>query len=155
VGVITVSGGHGALAVDACSRLDLKVPELSAAVQQTLRNSFKPAARDIASVTNPVDLTGSGDDDDFVAAAEALGAAEEVDCLLVLLLPYSPGISSDLGARLGQVHRQSGKPMIAYVPHVEKYRILIEGFEMSGIPVADSIEGAVLMIEALRRCRTC
>jgi hypothetical protein len=41
--------------------------------------------------------------------------------------------------------------MVAYVPHVEKYRMLIEGFELNQIPVSDAIEGAVLMVEALRR----
>jgi hypothetical protein len=39
------------------------------------------------------------------------------------------------------------------VPHVEKYAMLIEGFELNGAPVSPSIEGAVLMVEALRRNR--
>jgi hypothetical protein len=56
-----------------------------------------------------------------------------------------------LGARLGQVYRQARKPLVAYVPHVEKYRIFIEGFELNRVPVSDAIEGAVLMAEALRR----
>jgi len=51
------------------------------------------------------------------------------------------------------VQKQLGKPLIAYVPHVDKYRMLIEGFELNGIPVSPSIEGAVLMATALRRCR--
>ncbi len=34
-------------------------------------------------------------------------------------------------------------------------RILIEGFELNRIPVSSSIEGAVLMVEALRRCQAC
>jgi hypothetical protein len=38
---------------------------------------------------------------------------------------------------------------------VERYRILIEGFELNGVPVAHSIEGAVLMAEALRRYQSC
>jgi acetyltransferase len=78
-----------------------------------------------------------------------------VDCLLLLLLPYSPGISSDLGARLSYVHQQTGKPLVAYVPHVEKYRILIEGFELNNVPVASSIDGAAYMVEAMRRCKPC
>jgi len=44
-----------------------------------------------------------------------------------------------------------GKRLIAYVPHVEKYRILTEGFELNGVPVSRSVEGAVLMAEAMRR----
>ena len=30
--------------------------------------------------------------------------------------------------------------MIAYVPHVERYRMLIEGFQLNRMPVAHSIE---------------
>jgi acetyltransferase len=43
--------------------------------------------------------------------------------------------------------------LVAYVPHVEKYGIFIEGFEFNRIPVAPSIEGAVHMAEAMRRCK--
>lgn len=155
VGVITVSGGHGALATDICADLGLQVPRLSEAVKAEIRAGLSANIRDIASLENPVDLTGSSTDEDFEAAVSALGRASEVDCLLLLLLPYSPGISSDLGARLSYVHQQTGKPLVAYVPHVEKYRILIEGFELNNVPVAASIDGAAFMVEAMRRCRPC
>jgi acyl-CoA synthetase (NDP forming) len=108
----------------------------------------------IASVANPLDLTGSAVDDDFVAAGDYLSKVEEIECLLFLMLPYLPGITSDVGARLGQLYRRYGKPMIAYVPLVEKYRMLIDGFELNGIPVSNSIEGAVQMVEAIRKPAT-
>ena len=155
VGIVTVSGGHGALACDICSDLGLQVPRLSEAVTEEIRTSLSANIRDIASLENPVDLTGSAVDDDFVAALSALSRTPEVDSVLLLLLPYSPGISSDLGARLSYVHQQNGKPLVAYVPHVEKYRILIEGFELNNVPVASSIDGAAFMVEAMRRCRPC
>jgi len=37
--------------------------------------------------------------------------------------------------------------MLAYVPLLEKYRIFIEGFELNGVPVSGSIEGAVSMVQ--------
>jgi acetyltransferase len=155
VGIITVSGGHGALASDICTDLGLQVPRLSDKVKRELRAGLSANVRDIASLENPVDLTGSAVDDDFVAALGVLSQAGEIDSVLILLLPYSPGISSDLGARLSYVHQQNGKPLVAYVPHVEKYRILIEGFELNRVPVASSIDGAAFMLEAMRRCRPC
>jgi acetyltransferase len=155
VGIVTVSGGHGALACDICADLGLQVPRLSEAVTEEIRANLSANIRDIASLENPVDLTGSAVDDDFVAALSALSRTPEVDSVLLLLLPYSPGISSDLGARLSYVHQQNGKPLVAYVPHVEKYRILIEGFELNNVPVASSIDGAAFMVEAMRRCRPC
>ncbi|MGB7919971.1 MAG: CoA-binding protein [Desulfobacterales bacterium] len=155
VGIITVSGGHGVLVTDICAARGLAVPQLSQDTRQKIQENLSASVQGIASLENPVDLTGSARDDDFVAAANGLSQASEVDCVILLLLPYSPGISSDLGARLSHVFRRENKPLVAYVPHQEKYRMLIEGFELNNVPVSSSIDGAVLMVEALRRCRTC
>ena len=155
IGVITGSGGHGALSVDVCSNHSLSVPTLSEQVQNEIREKLSSSIQTIASIANPIDLTGSAVDDDFVAAANGLSSTPEIDCIIVLLLPYLPGITSDLGARLSQISRRAGKPLVAYVPHVEKYRMLIEGFEFNRVPVSPSIEGAVHMAEAMRRCKPC
>jgi len=155
VGIITASGGHGALAADACFAHGLTVPTLSEHGQNEIRKSVSPRVQAIASFGNPVDLTGSAVDDDFMGAAEILSRTEGIDCVLLLLLPYVPGITSDLGARLSQIYRQASRPLIAYVPHVEKYRMFIEGFELNRIPVAHSIEGAVHMAQAMRRRHAC
>jgi acetyltransferase len=155
VGIITGSGGHGALSVDVCSDHGLSVPSLSETVQMEIKDRLSSSVQPIAAVGNPIDLTGSAVDDDFVMAARELGHLPEIDVIIVLLLPYLPGITSDLGARLSQVSRKENKPLVAYVPHVEKYRMLIEGFELNRIPVSSSIEGAVLMVEAMRRCQPC
>jgi len=155
VGIVTVSGGHGVLSVDACIRRGLTVPEISDDIQEKIRNTLSPSVRPIASLQNPLDLTGSAVDDDFAAAVNGLSHSPDIDAIIILLLPYSPGISSDLGARLSHVYQQMGKPVVAYVPHVEKFRMLIEGFELNRVPVSSSIEGAVLMVEAMKRCRPC
>ncbi len=151
IGIITGSGGHGALAVDACLSHGLSVPSLKDEDQREIQKGFSPRIQTIVSLNNPIDLTGSAVDDDFVAAANILSRKEVVDCLLILLLPYVPGITSDLGARLSQIYRQTGKPMIAYVPHVEKFLMFVEGFQLNQIPVAHSIEEAVHMAKALSR----
>jgi len=155
MGIITGSGGHGALAIDTCAAYGLSVPTLSENQQEQFRIRLSGSIQDIVSLNNPVDLTGSAVDDDFVAAVECFSTIAEVDCILVLLLPYMPGITSDLGARLSHVYQQNRKPLVGYVPHVEKYRMLIEGFELNHVPVSPSIEGAVHMAEALRRYRPC
>lgn len=154
VGIITASGGHGALAFDACLSRGMVVPALSETMQAELRQELSPSVRNISSLSNPVDLTGSGLDDDFLATARFLCSRTDIDCLLALLLPYIPGITSDLGAKLSAVAKECGKPLVAYVPHMERYTMLIEGFELNGIPVSPSIEGAVLMVDALRRIRS-
>lgn len=155
IGIVTGSGGHGVIAVDACLAAGFAVPRLPDGVQDRIRGKLSPSIQSIASLGNPIDLTGSARDDDFVLVANELSEMQEVDCVLLLLLPYLPEVTSDVGARLSQVYRRKGKPLIAYVPHVEKYRMLIEGFQLNQVPVSHSIEGAVLMAEAMRRRRPC
>jgi len=141
--------------VDACSLCGLKVPELAEPTRTEIRNVLTDSIRSIASLSNPVDLTGSSVDDDFVACAKAMGASPDIDCVIILLLPYIPGITLDIGVKLSGVSKESSKPFIAYVPQVQKYDMLIEGFEQNGIPVSPSIEGAVLMAKALMRRQPC
>jgi len=155
IGIVTGSGGHGAMAVDACWKNGLMIPSIPQDIQDRIKQNLSPSVQPIASLNNPVDLTGSGLDEDFVTTASILSAMDDIDCVLVLLLPYLPGITSDLGSKLSAISRQLGKPFIAYVPHVEKYDMLIEGFELNGTPVSPSIEGAVLMATALRRNKPC
>jgi acetyltransferase len=155
IGIITGSGGHGALCTDACISHGLVVPALGEDTRLALKDALSPVLRNIASYENPVDLTGSSTDDDFLAAARVLSNDPEIDCIIMLLLPYVPGITVDLGAKLGMMHQHDGKPIIAYVPHVEKYKIVVEGFSFYNIPVAHSVEDAVHMAEALRRNKPC
>jgi acyl-CoA synthetase (NDP forming) len=153
IGIVTGSGGHGALAVDTCYSYGLSVPSLTEHVQEEIKKNVSSSIQGIASLNNPIDLTGSAMDEDFFFVVSYLSRRPEIDCVVILLLPYIPGITSDLGARLSHIYQLEGKPLVAYVPHVEKYRMLIEGFELNRIPVSPSIEGAVLMAEALKRCR--
>jgi len=153
VGILTISGGHGALATDMCMELGLTVPTLHETDQETIRLGLSPSVKSIASCINPVDLTGSAVDQDIASAAMAMAQIKDIDCLVILILPYAPGMSQDLGAILGSIPRRSNKPLIAYLPRLEKYRILIEGFEMNNVPVAHSIEGAIHMARALMKYR--
>jgi acyl-CoA synthetase (NDP forming) len=155
IGIVSLSGGHGVVAADACGHHGLDIPKIADKTAATIRERLSPEIQAIASLENPLDLTGSCVDDDILTAVRHLSRDRHLDCILALLLPYSPGISADIGAKLSQVARNEGKPLIAYVPKEDKYKIIIEGFELNRIPVASSVEGAVLMAKALKRCRPC
>ncbi|OQY53033.1 MAG: CoA-binding protein [Desulfobacteraceae bacterium 4572_89] len=155
VGIVSLSGGHGVMAADACSAQGMNIPGISPETVKNIRGKLSSEIMEIATLSNPLDLTGSCVDCDIMTSVRYLARDENIDCILALLLPYSPGISADIGASLSQVARNEGKPMIAYVPNEDKYKIIIEGFELNNIPVASSVEGAVLMAKALNRCRPC
>ena len=91
VGILTVSGGHGAMAVDACTLNGISVPALSKSFQDELRKKLTQSIAQIASLSNPLDLTGSAIDEDFVACTNALFNMEEVDCVLALSCPMCRG----------------------------------------------------------------
>ncbi len=155
VGIVSLSGGHGVVAADTCVLHGMGIPPLAKETVEAIRPRLAPEIRDIAAVANPMDLTGSCSDPDILEAVRHLSRDPGVDCIVALLLPYSPGISADIGAKLSQVALTEGKPLIAYVPNEDKYKIIIEGFELNHIPVASSVDGAVLMAKALKRCRPC
>jgi len=148
--VLTASGGHGAMAADCCYQRGLSLVEVPPDDRKALAEQLGPSVKAIAALTNPVDLTGSATDNDFFAAARFFMTKPYVDCILLLMLPYVPGLTSDVGARIALAARETKKPVIVYIPHVEKYEIYVEAFEDNGVPVSHSVEGAVFMAESLK-----
>ena len=65
VGIISVSGGHGALVSDVCTAHGLTLAQLSEKTREGIRENLSPSVRPIASLANPIDLTGSALDEDF------------------------------------------------------------------------------------------
>ncbi len=150
IAVLSSSGGHGVVATDLATNAELNVPEFSAERQEELRELLEPAVRDISSLANPVDLTGSASDLDFERSLEYLLSQDDIEAALVLTLPYTPMMTSFVGTRLGQVVKRYDKPVVAYVPNLAKYGMVLEGFELNGIPVVHSLEEGVQMLKALR-----
>lgn len=150
IAIVSTSGGHGVVAADLCEAAELKLPRFSVERQAEMRERIDPSLHDIASLANPIDLTGSVTDQDFERVLEYLLAQEDIEAALVLALPYTPMITSFIGTRLGHVVKRYDKPVVAYVPDLAKYGMVLEGFELNGIPVVHSIEDGVQMLEALR-----
>jgi acyl-CoA synthetase (NDP forming) len=155
VGIITISGGHGAAATDMCASRGLNLPEIPEAVREKIYHRLSPSVRDIATISNPIDLTASAVDEDFIAAYDEMTNLPDYDAFLMLVLPYSTGVSVDIGAKVSNPSKKRIRPLVAYIPQMAKYQAFIEGFELNGVPVSDSIEGAVLMLEGMRRYLPC
>jgi acyl-CoA synthetase (NDP forming) len=119
--------------------------------KELLRSQLSKSVQAIASLDNPLDLTGSTNDDDIYTTTKFFMDKDYVDCIVLLLLPYVPRLSADIGARIAELVMDYKKPIITYIPHVDKYGIFIDGFETNGIPVAHSVPGAMTMAKALSR----
>ncbi|MFX1482079.1 MAG: CoA-binding protein [Promethearchaeota archaeon] len=151
VGTLTVSGGHGVIASDEASHYGLQMPPFDDNQQLAMKEAMTPAYQGIASFRNPCDLTGSASDIDYENVLDKMLAFDTIDAALLLLLPYAPGISLQIGARVANVAKKHDKTIVAYVPNLEKYEVIIRGFELNGIPVGDTIEEAVQMLHGIRK----
>lgn len=83
LGVVTNAGGLGVLAADAAAADGLLVPELSA----ELRAELAGLVRVTTGTSNPVDLGAGATAEDLGAVVDRLLATDEIDVLLVVLVP--------------------------------------------------------------------
>jgi acyl-CoA synthetase (NDP forming) len=83
VAVLTNGGGPGILVADACEAAGLLVPELSAATRDALGVDLPPEA----SLANPVDIVASATAEQYGRSLRLLGAADEVDAVIVVFIP--------------------------------------------------------------------
>jgi acyl-CoA synthetase (NDP forming) len=150
--VLSISGGHAVLAADLCAYYKLNLVQLTDDQKNLLRASVNPSIVDIASFENPIDLTGSVMDEDIEKCLELLLSFDSVEGVVVLLVPYVPTITMQIGRRLSNIVRnnKTKKPVVAYLPWLEIYGIIIRGLELGkSIPVAHTVEEAVQMMHSL------
>lgn len=94
--IVSNGGGMGVFLTDLCERSGLQVPEPSQKYQNRLRGLYPS----YYSFRNPVDLTASGTNEQCVSIIEYLLMTGEYDGLLLVLLPGTEGINSDIGSLL-------------------------------------------------------
>jgi acyl-CoA synthetase (NDP forming) len=106
LGIVADGGGHGVLAADLATAAGLSVPSLSSATQQAVR-AHLPAT---ASVVNPVDMAGGGEQDfgSYGRVAQVLLESGELDA--VLFTGYFGGYSTESEA-LGDQELASAEVM--------------------------------------------
>ena len=105
VAVLTNGGGPGILAADACETNGLVVPELTELTMGRLRSLLPPEA----SVSNPVDMIASATAQQYGQAVRVLGAAPEIDALIVMfntpLITRSCDVATELIAARAELSR--------------------------------------------------
>lgn len=150
VAILSVSGGHGVLCSDMLQDYGLNAVWFTEEEKEEMYEILNPVARKIASFNNPIDLTGSVLDKDIENMIRYLSDIERIECILLLLLPYPPNISFQIGRRISNVISNKNKPIITFIPYVEKYQMIIESLELSNIPVFHSIKEVVQAASALK-----
>ena len=118
--------------------------------KKDLKELMNPVAREIASFNNPIDLTGSVLDTDIEYIIRYLSDMENIECIILLLLPYPPNISFQIGRRIANIISYKNKPVVCFVPYVPKYSLIIESLELANIPVFHSIRETIQAVAALK-----
>ena len=151
VAIVSVSGGHAVLASDMLKKYGLNAVRFSQQEKKDLKDLMNPVAAEIASFNNPIDLTGSVLDTDIENVVRYLSDIKRIECIILLLLPYPPNISFQIGRRVGNIITSKNKPVVCFIPYVAKYSMIIESLELANIPVFHSIKETVQAVSALKQ----
>jgi len=143
IGVVTMGGSWGVMITDALNRVGLNVPELSPGLQQRLRALGMPYW---ASTRNPVDLGAAGASmwvGGWIAPAEELVAADEIDGVLVHGFGQSGFMGDDPSAGLGiaQMEGEMIRGIYDLIPRYGKPLMVCSYFSESDSRTIDLIAG--------------
>jgi acetyl-CoA synthetase (ADP-forming) len=136
--IVTDGGGVGVSLADACEDIGLEVKALSKDARKRLISRV-PC---ISATHNPIDLTGSVRDEDYVTALNE-GLRDGYDMVIVSVLWAPPEITEGLIDKLKDVKDTFNIPMIISSPSGEYPRKMAKEFEKNGLPVFYTPESAV------------
>lgn len=111
VAVLSNAGGPAILAADALESRGLRLPQLSAGVQARLGEHLLPEA----STANPVDMVASAGPSQYEACLSILLESDELDAVVVIHIPTTPGGSSAVATAVQQAagRRDADKTLVA------------------------------------------
>ncbi|MCX8189110.1 MAG: acetate--CoA ligase family protein [Nitrososphaeria archaeon] len=149
--IITDAGGPGIMVADECELKGLKIESISEdglRKLEVLRESGQIPK--FASLSNPIDLTGSVTSDMIAKVTEIVYHDKKVDGIVLLGLHHVPGLQEDYVDRIALITSSREKPIIACdIGETEMALYVRSKFEKFGIPAYASPEDAACAMYAL------
>ena len=144
--IVTNGGGMAVAAADAAAREGFVMPPVPEGVREVLRRSF-PA---FFVLNNPIDITGSGSDDDYYRAlTEAL---PHYDAAVVIVLTGTTTVTEKSAEIIARACKELRKPVATCMLQGMRYAEDVEkSVQKLGIPAFPSPERAVRALAVLRR----
>ena len=154
VGIVTISGGSGVMAIDTCVEVGLQLAEFS---QETRRRLEKIQPPDLG-VSNPFDVGKAsvvlyGPDRAFKEATQALIDDENTDCVLIVLGAAGSKVVYGTNPEVfTEVNNEHHKPIVAVMMGTNLESVWEQSniLEANGILVYPWPERAVRALGALR-----
>lgn len=151
IGILTDAGGPGVMCVDECEIVGLTVNKFSdATIQKFEELKEKGTILKIAATHNPVDLTGSVTDDQFIVAADLMFQEPSISGIIFLGLHHMPGLQEKYITGVAEVAAKYNKPIVACdIGETEMALYTRSHFDRLGLPAYSSPEDAAHAMKAL------
>ena len=127
--ILTNAGGIGVMTADHCNKEGLEVSDIPPDPKEKLK-ALLPS---YYSISNPVDLTGSSTDKEFVLVLST--CLDYFDAAILIPFMTVPGITPDLGDKIINSVQNFRKPIISLLPYAKEGKKLEESFRRYGIPL--------------------
>lgn len=144
--IITDGGGIGVRIADGCDNAGLEVSGLSEGIRKSLTSKLPP----FCAAANPIDLTGSVRDEDYITALEE-GLKGGFDIIILTVLWGPPQLTEGFVDKLKGIIQRHNTPIIICSPGGEFTKNMNRLFEEKGIPVFSTPESAVRAAAILSR----
>jgi acyl-CoA synthetase (NDP forming) len=151
IGILTDAGGPGVMTVDECEDLGLTVDPFSDDTIKKFQDlKDKNLILKIAATSNPVDLTGSVTDDQFVTSADLMFQDVEIDGIILLGLHHMPGLREKYIDGIVKVSSKYTKPIVMCdIGETEMALYTRSRFDRLCVPSYSSPEDAARAMKAL------
>jgi acetate---CoA ligase (ADP-forming) len=151
VGVLTSSGGAGAIAADRIEEAGLRMAALSPQTERKLAEAIPP----YGSAANPVDVTAqlfAQKDDAFECACRLLVRDPEVDELMVILTNVVGRDAIHVAEAIGRVRAEGAAPIaVSWLAAHDQIAPAVTLLREAGVPVHGSIRGPIVTFGRLLR----
>ncbi len=151
IAIITDAGGPGIMAADECEFKGLRIGELSREGVKALEEMRqRKEIPEYASISNPIDLTGSVTTDMFVNVTKIILEDSAVNGIIILGLHHVPGLQEDFIDRVANLTKYYTKPIVfCDIGETEMALYVRSKFEKFGIPAYASPEDAARAMASL------
>jgi acyl-CoA synthetase (NDP forming) len=151
IGILTDAGGPGVMTVDECEFLGLTVNKFTPEILQEFQQlKDQNQILKISATSNPVDLTGSVTDDQFVISADVMFRDPEINGIILLGLHHMPGLREKYIDGIVMISSRYNKPIVMCdIGETEMALYTRSRFDRLSVPSYSSPEAAARAMKAL------
>ncbi len=147
VAIVTNAGGPGIMATDTSVRHGLELASLTERSKSILKSNLPPTV----SLNNPIDLIGDAGESRYQLALQAVIADENIDGIIVILVPQMTTNLKATAAVLAQQVKFANKPVFAVFMATGNIEESLKILEEAGIPFYRFPEDAARSLGAMAR----